>query len=242
MSVLQIKGRTTNSQPDFEAFALSSNSCIFTTASDPNIEEYSIELSLGEGWNDNYSENDKNLRRIDGGITIRGHGSIVVEVHEEIRVPHNRYGVVLPTGSLFLSRGILITPAKVEPAFFGKLKLRIFNTTHQKILLKKGEKLGSVIFFSTESTKAHNVIYRSSDISATPISRIAETKKWLAINKTAWIGWIISMITGSLIVFFLTYAFYYKPMLEMQKTPTPTHNQSVPNQSAPNPPNQVHQK
>lgn len=168
MSVLQIKGRTTNSQTDFEAFSLSSNSYIYTTAVDANLEEFSIELSLGEGWNDNYSDRDKNLRRIDESITVNRQGSIVVEVQEEIRVPHNRYGIVLPTGSLFLSRGVLIASAKVEPAFCGKLKLRMFNTTKQKIILKKGEKLGSVIFFPTESTKIHDLTFRKSEISAPP--------------------------------------------------------------------------
>lgn len=231
MSVLQIKGRTTNSQTDFDAFSLSSNSCIFTTAADSNVEEFSIELSLGEGWNDNYSDRDKNLRRIDESITVNRHGSIVVEVQEEIRVPHNRYGIVLPTGSLFLSRGILIASAKVEPAFFGKLKLRMFNTTQQKIVLKKGEKLGSVIFFPTESTKIYNVTFRKSEISAPPISRWNETKKWLATNKTLWIGWIISIITSSLIAFLLTYTFYYRPMLDMQKPPAQATKQASQDQA-----------
>lgn len=217
MSVLQVRGRTTNSEEDFNAFALSSNSCIFTNAEENNVEEFSIELTLGEGWNDSYSESDKNLRRINGAIAIRGHGSIVVEVQEEIRVPHNRYGIVLPTGSLFLSRGIIIAPAKVELAFIGKLKLRMYNTTNQKISLEKGSKLGSVIFFSTESTKMHNYTYRKSEISAPPVSRLDELKKWLATNKAIWIGWIVSVISSSLIAFLLAYWLYYLPMLEMQR-------------------------
>jgi deoxycytidine triphosphate deaminase len=219
MSVLQIKGRTTNSITDFDTYALSSNSYIFTTAAEPNIEEFSIELTLGEGWNDNFSPNNKNLKQIVDGITIRGHSSIVVEVHEEIRIPHNRYGIVLPTGSLFLSRGVLIASAKVEPAFIGKLKLRIFNTTNQKILLRKGEKLGSIIFFSTESTNVHEFTYRMSEISASPMSRLAESKKWLVTNKMVLIGWLISAASSSLVVFCLTYSLYYKPMLKMQNAP-----------------------
>jgi deoxycytidine triphosphate deaminase len=230
MSVLQIKGRTTTSQTDFDAFSLSSNSCIFTTASDSNVEEFSIELSLGEGWNDNYSEHDKNLRRIDENITLNRHGSIVVEVQEEIRVPHNRYGIVLPTGSLFLSRGILIASAKVEPAFCGKLKLRLFNTTQQRIVLTKGEKLGSLIFFSTESTKIHNVTYRKSEISVSPVSHWTETKKWFSANKTVWIGWIITIITSSLFSFVLTYTVYYKPMLDVQNRTEQVTNQSSKNE------------
>jgi len=223
MSILQIKGRTTNSQSDFDAFSLSCNSQVFTSAVASNIEEFSLELTLGDGWNDNYSDHNRHMRRIDESIIIRGHGSIVVEVQDEIRVPHNRYRVVLPTGSLFLSKGILITPAKVEPAFAGKLKLRRFNTTHQKILMKKGEKLGSVIFFATESTKVHDTIYRTREISALPSSRRADLIKWLTNNKTLWIGWTISIATSSLIAFLLTYSLYYKPMLENQMT---TNSQS----------------
>lgn len=231
MSVLQIRGRTTKSTEDFNAFALSSSSCFFTTAIDSNIEEYSLELSLGEGWNENYSEQDRNLRRIDESIVLQRHGSIVVEVHEEIRVPHNRYGIVLPTGSLFLSRGILITPAKVEPAFAGKLKLRMFNTTSQKIILRKGEKLGSVIFFPTESTKIHDPTYRTSEISAPPVSRFFETKKWFAANKTTWIGWIISFVSSSIFAVILTYFIYYKPMLDSHKNSSSRAESSISSQT-----------
>jgi len=237
MSLLQIRDRTTNSQGEFDAFALSCNSYIFTTAAPSNIEEFSLEITLGDGWNDNYSVHDRNMRRIDESIIIRGHGSIVVEVQEEIRIPHNRYGIVLPTGSLFLSRGILITPAKVEPAFAGKLKLRMFNTTSQKITMKKGEKLGSIIFFATESTKVHNTTYRTSEISALPRSRGAELQKWLVSNKTLWIGWIVTIVTSSLIAFLFTYSLYYKPMLEMQKTAS-----ALPKQHSQEQTTQVNQK
>ncbi|BBE50681.1 Deoxycytidine triphosphate deaminase [Ferriphaselus amnicola] len=218
MSVLQIKGRTTNSQDVFDKYSLSSNSNIYTTAAASNIEEYSIELSLGDGWNDNYSISDKGLIRVDGSIVVKGHGSIVVEVKEEIRVPHNRYGIVLPTGSLFLSRGVLVASAKVEPAFIGKLKLRLFNTTSQKVVLTEGEKLGSVIFFPTESTKVHNATYRTSEISSVPKSKISEMNKWFGANKTIWIGWLVTMISSSMLAFFLSYVFYYKPMLQLQST------------------------
>ncbi len=213
MSVMQIKGRTTNSKSEFNEAALSSNSNIFTTAEELNIEEFSIELTVGDGWNDNYSTFDKSLWKIEDCITIRGHGSIVVEVQEEIIVPYNRYGIVLPTGSLFLARGVLIASAKVEPAFAGKLKLRMFNTTENKMSIKKGDKIGSVIFFPTESTKVRDTIHRGSDISVLPASRLRMLRRWLNTNNVIWIGWIINVVCSSLVVFLLTYFFYYKPML-----------------------------
>ncbi|MBO0643618.1 dUTP pyrophosphatase [Pseudomonas stutzeri] len=236
MSVLQIKGRTTESHKDFDAASYSSNSLILTNAREERIEEFSLELSVGEGWSDNYSGNDRSLWRIDDGMTIKGHDSVVVEAAEEIKVPHNRYGIVLPTGSLFLSRGVLVASAKVEPAFDGKLKLRIFNTTNKNVYLNRGEKLGSVIFFSTESTYTQTPIKRGSEISTLPITRWARLKKWFSLNPTIWIGWTLNLITSSLVSSLILYAVYYKTILE--------HQSQYPHaqQSAQPSPNEVKQK
>lgn len=219
MSVLQIRGRTTTSAQDFSEFSLSSNSQIYTTAAPENIEEFSIEVTLGDGWNDNYSETNKNLRKISDSITVRANDSIVVEVTEDIRIPHNRYGIVLPTGSLFLSQGILIASAKVEPAFSGKLKLRLFNTTDRKICLKKGTKLGSIIFFPTESTTTHDIIHRSSEISEIPLLKRTLVLKWFGSNKTTWIGWIVTALVPWSVTLFL-FINYYKPTLEKPQATT----------------------
>jgi len=231
MSVLQIKNRTTDSQEEFDRHSLSSNSYIYTSAEEKNVEEFSIELTLGEGWNDNYSFKNKGLIKIEESITIQRHGSVVVEVKEDIRVPHNRYGIILPTGNTFLSWGIIIVSAKVEPAFFGRLKLRVFNTTNQKVVLHKGTKLGSIIFFPTESTKVHAAKYRDSEISAHLPSKFVELKKWLLSNKLIWIGWMVSFLTSSLAVFALTYVLFDKPAPERKGT----HIQAL-EQVAPTPP------
>lgn len=227
MSVLQVKGRTTTSYPEFDTASHSSNSLIFTNASAAQIENISLELSVGEGWSDNYSTNDKNLWRIVDYLTIKGHDSVVVEAAEEIRIPHNRYGIVLPTGSLFLSRGVLVASAKVEPAFDGRLKLRIYNTTNKSIQLTKGEKLVSIIFFSIESTHTQKPISRGSEISTLPLTRVARLRKWFALNTNLWIGWTISLVGSSLFSSGLVYALYYKPMLEMHRSPPAVQEQTM---------------
>lgn len=225
MSVVQIKGRTTDSAENFSKFSSSSSSHIYTSATENNIENFSIEITLGEGWNDNYSEADVGLRQIDESIIVGGRGSIVVEVAEDIRVPYNRYGIVLPTGSLFLAQGILIASAKVEPAFNGKLKLRLFNTTDKKIKLSKGRKLGSVIFFSTDSTIPHDIISRNSSISVPRTKRLSSLKKWLGANKVIWIGWLVT-VTGPWILATVMYYAYYGPALE-NKQAQPTSSSEV---------------
>lgn len=227
MGVVQIKGRTTNSPENFLRYSSSSSSHVYTTALEKNIENFSIEISLGDGWNENYSDANVGLIKIDDSIIVGGRASIVVEVAEEIRVPYNRYGIVLPTGSLFLTQGLLIASAKVEPAFYGKLKLRLFNTTDKKIKLIKGRKLGSVIFFSTESTIPHDVISRNSNISIPPLTRLALLRKWFAENKITWIGWLPPIISAWLLGATM-FVLYYKPALE-NKTAQP------PGASAPKP-------
>lgn len=216
MTVIQVKGRTTESEEYFDNHSLSNSSYIYTTASEKNIEEYSLELTVGSGWNNSYSPKNRGLIAITEGITIQRHGSIVVEVGEEIHVPHNRYGIVLPTGSMFLSQGILVASAKVEPAFIGKLKLRMYNTTDREANISKGEKIGSVIFFSTESTKVHDKIYKNSETSSTVPTLYQNLRRWLSANKPLWIGWLVTSIISPLLVLFLTYFFYFKPDLENQ--------------------------
>lgn len=218
MTILQIRGRTTSSQGEFESFSFSSNSLIYTNAPDENIEPFSLELTLGNGWNDSYSPTNKTLIKIKDEIVIQKHGSIVVEVSEEVRVPHNRYGIVMPTGSLFLTRGIVFAPAKVEPAFADKLKIRLFNTTQKAVTLKKGEKLASVVFLPTETTERQTRAIRGSAISNEMPSKTHEMQRWFSQHKTIWIGWIVSFFSSSLLAFLFTYFVYYKPALEILKS------------------------
>lgn len=216
MSVQQIKGRIARTQGEFDNFNLSSNSLIYTTAEESRVENYSIEFSLGEGWNESYSLANKKLIKIEEKIKIPRHGSIVVEVKEEIRVPHNRYGIILATGSMFLSNGIILPSAKIEPSFHGKLKLRLFNTTNQSITVKKGEKLASAIFFPTEYTSVHDNTYRAGDISAPPPSIWTNIKKWFSKTKDNWISSLTTSLIVALISFSLVYFFYYRPSLNNQ--------------------------
>lgn len=215
MAVQQIRGRTTTSQADFESFCFSSNSLIYTDASPEHIEPFSLELTLGNGWNESYSPINKSLIMIKDEIVIQRHGSIVVEVAEQLQVPHNRYGIVMPTGSLFLTRGIVFPPAKVEPAFADKLKLRLFNTTQKPVTLKKGEKLASVVFLPTEATQRQERVIRGSDISRRPPSKLEDLRRWFGQYKTVWIGWIVTFVSSSLLAFALTYFAYYRPTLAL---------------------------
>jgi len=194
----------------------SSNSFIYVDGERPILEEFSIEITIGDGWNDRYSQEDKRLWKIEQHVTLRAHGSIVVEASEEIRVPYNRYGILLPTGSLFLGLGVLIVSAKIEPAFHGKIKIRMYNTTDRSITINKGTKVGSIIFMATDSTSQLPNVYRTSELSTSTIPHTTRIRKWVSSNKISVIGWIVSILSSSMLAALITYFIYYKPLIELQ--------------------------
>ncbi|MBI5244187.1 MAG: hypothetical protein HY922_11015 [Elusimicrobia bacterium] len=69
----------------------------------------------------------------------------VIETAEVFTVPDNVFGVICSRASI-ASRGLYVANAKVDPLYVQPLKLVVFNTTKQTIILKKGEAFCSVFF------------------------------------------------------------------------------------------------
>jgi len=208
VSVVHIKNRSTSNEKSFEENSSSDRSLLWLSEK-AKAEAFSIDLTVGEQWSEKYGPTSNEMHLIaDEGMQILKHGSVVVTSAEGLRVPHNMYGVLVPTGSLFLDKGILIAPAKVEPAFSGTLKLRLFNTTGLKHTLKRGDKLGSVIFFSTETTEFQKPITKKSVLVSKPIPIGKRAGRWLQSNAVlviAWIGGFLGSSTAAalLLHFFL---------------------------------------
>lgn len=198
MSVVHIQNRITRDQKSFEDNSASDRSLLWLSEK-ANAEAFSIDLTVGDQWSEKYGPTSNEMHKIaDDGMRILRHGSVVVTAAENIRVPHNMYGVLVPTGSLFLDKGILIAPAKVEPSFTGNLKLRMFNTTALKHTLKKGEKLGSVIFFSTETTQFQAPVTKNSVLISKPTPLIERASQWLKKNINQLITWIVALLGSSM--------------------------------------------
>ncbi|WP_329763817.1 dCTP deaminase domain-containing protein [Stenotrophomonas geniculata] len=197
MSVIEISRRISQDEKTFLDSSSSDKSLLYLKGGlDPGA--YSIDLSVGCAWNERYGPTSSQLYRIpQDGLDIGRHGSIVIEVAEDIKVPHNMYGILVPTGSLFLDRGILIAPAKVEPSFSGHLKLRLFNTTEYKYCLRSGDKIASIVFFSTENTSFQP---KSEKISATVDTKVPFKKRfdgWVSRNHNQLITWAIMIVCSS---------------------------------------------
>lgn len=198
MPIIHLARRTTGSEVDFSDNKSSQASLLYLK-NIGQVDRFSMDLTVGDAWAKNYSSAEKQFVRIDSeGIHLGRHDSIVVEVAEDMRVPNNMYGLLIPTGSIFLARGILIASAKIEPGFSGKLKLRLFNTTSEKHVLKQGAKLGSALFFATETTVPHPTITRDMQISDRKVSRRSRLWQWLKTNPQIWISWLVSLGGGSL--------------------------------------------
>lgn len=216
MSVVHIEKRITRDQEVFNENSTSDKSLLWLSTN-ANAEAFSIDLTVGEQWSEKYGPTSNEMHKIaEDGMQILRHGSVVVTAAENIRVPHNMYGILVPTGSLFLDKGILIAPAKVEPSFTGHLKLRLFNTTALKHLLKKGDKLGSVVFFSTETTRFQKQVTKDSVLVTKPIAFSHRASHWLKKNANQVITWFLNLLGGSMLAAILLH-FVLQPYFPQTK-------------------------
>ncbi len=150
MSLIAIKDRTTEYAKKFGELERSDASVVYIKSAE-NIEEFSIELSIGDGWAEKMSGGDARMYEIENGkVNIPAKNSIVIQTIESFIVPSNMYGLIMPKGSLLLQKGVLMGSTKIDPLFNGKLKILLYNTTNKKISLKQGEFIASAIFLRTE--------------------------------------------------------------------------------------------
>ena len=174
MTIINIKNRNTEKEEEFESFRSSSNSLLYLKSNhlenetakniESQIDNFSIDLTLGTAWNHNYSYSDRSLYMIDKEITLKPRQSVVVTIGETMKIPNNIFGIVVSTGSLFLQHGVLIPTAKIEPGFTGLLKLRIVNTSKKKITIPSKMKIASAIFFDCETTPLMAIVPHSDEI------------------------------------------------------------------------------
>lgn len=204
MPLIHIEDRKTNSESEFNE-QRSSQVSLLLVNKEAKLESFSLELTVGTAWAKVFSDTQKSLIQIDSnGIQIGRHDSIVIEVAEEIHVPNNMYGLLVPTGSLFLGLGILIAPAKIEPGYSGKLTLRLFNTTSEKYTLKPGHKLGSAIFFPTDTTLEHETKKRERGANTPTYGKLKRGWQWVKNNPHSWVNPVLNLIGSSTVAAFIT--------------------------------------
>ncbi|WP_158770946.1 hypothetical protein [Paraglaciecola sp. L1A13] len=206
MGILSIKGKHTDCNEIFELNKTSDASRIYSDAT--MIEEFSIELSIGDVWAEDISKDKAVMYAIeDNEISIPPQTSIVVEVQENIQVPFNMYGLILQTGSVFLEQGILIGAGKIEPSFDGKLRLLIFNTSRTKRTLKKKQKIASAIFLRTDKTIKTSIYKNNREfLHKKKKGRFTQVRSFFASDMKFTLTLIAMIITSSLTTVLFTFA------------------------------------
>lgn len=203
MSLIHVLSRTTKSEKEFLQAGLSDCSLVLVET-ETKVESFSIELTVGAIWSNRYDTTDNAMFAIPReGIDIPVGGSVVVEVAEKIRVPHNMYGLIIPTGRLFLDRGIIIAAAKIEPSFNDRLKLRMVNVSGSKRSIGPGQKIASAIFFSTERTVYHDEVRKGAVVATKPVARGKKLAKWCSENRNQLVTWALA--GSALVVATLSY-------------------------------------
>ena len=85
MSIIFLKDSLTKDRADFENSRKSFNSKILAFHVDDksivDSDDFSLDITLGMSWNENYSYNDRSLFMIEGdSITIKAKSSVVVSI------------------------------------------------------------------------------------------------------------------------------------------------------------------
>ena len=180
MSLISLKSRLTKNTDEFERYLSSDQSLIFSSSD--HEEEWSIELTVGRLWGNVSKESPVAMYEVHEDVGIPAKSSVIIEVNEELRIPNNIYGLIVPKGSLLLDNGILMATTKIEPRYFGKLRILFFNTTNRKKTLNKGSVIASTIFFRTDITLASQQPRTRKDVVATQPSFIKSFFDFSKVN------------------------------------------------------------
>lgn len=230
MSIIFLRNSTTSDIEEFERQKKSFDSQIFivydedkTSKEMVKVDDFSLDITLGKSWNENYSYNDKGLFLIeDQKITILPNTSVVVTIREYIKMPYNKFGIVLSTGSLFLQQGIQIPSAKVEPGYSGLLKLRLVNSSNDKVTLYQNQKIASIVFFQTNHTPPFIEAINSESTNIPHKGRLKKIMTWIKQQGWAQGLQLCLVIVGIITIILSVLNFGYGVYKDINTNTTPT--------------------
>jgi dCTP deaminase len=155
MSVLNLTKRITEDESLYRDFIHSGDSLVLIRGEihrDPN-QPGSIDLSIGESC---YHSRNGEAQIPQEGILLRPGETAVVLTRQKIGVPLNLFGLLFGKGTLIF-KGVFISPGKIDPGYFGELRIGIFNGGPEYYLLEKGNDFCSCCFFDMDSHQYHTL-------------------------------------------------------------------------------------
>mgnify|MGYP001072895751 CR=1 FL=1 len=104
----------------------------------PSGGNASYDLRVGDEYRDHRDEGKTDLGE-DDFLVLKPGDAFIIETAEFVRFPRRRFGHIVPKVSL-LQKGLSNTSSKIDPGYFGKLLVTVFNLGQQKVTLEKGDK------------------------------------------------------------------------------------------------------
>lgn len=150
MSIVDLNRRITHDWDVYSRNLKSHESYIYLMDEGEYIQAgTSITITVGPIWYDVKKNTD--IKITDKGIKIKAQKYVVLQSQQSFALPYNIYGIVVGKGVNIFSGGVIST-GKIIPGYRGTLRIGYFNASNRTIILRKGDVLGSAIFFDTEAT------------------------------------------------------------------------------------------
>lgn len=105
---------------------------------DSQSSNVSYDLTVGNEYRDHRDSGKTDLLE-KGKICLQPGSAVIIETAEFVRFPKSRFGHIVPKVSL-LQDGLSNTSSKIDPGYYGKLSITVFNLGKRTIDLKKGQK------------------------------------------------------------------------------------------------------
>jgi deoxycytidine triphosphate deaminase len=149
MPAVDLTRRVTRSEEDFERFRESADSLIFVSCDVQTDSLATMDLTVGDTWFDCSTVEAYEVPP--DGLALAARRAVVIETHEVLGAPSNIFGMVTGKGR-YIFQGLFVSTGKVDPGFFGRLRIGIYNGGHRSVTLKRGEPFCSCWFFPVETT------------------------------------------------------------------------------------------
>ncbi|WP_041258105.1 dCTP deaminase domain-containing protein [Fibrella aestuarina] len=150
MAVIDLETRLTKDWDSYNSNLKSSDSLIFISPHNYNIEDGPASLDLTVGNRFFFHDRGQHYTITDDGIYIEPFNSLLIETEQKVCLPLNIFGIVIGKGHQIF-QGTFISSGKINPGFNGKLNIGLYNGSRKRIHIKSGHPLCSCVFFQMES-------------------------------------------------------------------------------------------
>lgn len=116
---------------------------------DPKDSNTSYDLRIGSNYRD--------LREVsvvgfptDRPLILHPGSAAIIETEEFVSLPNSRFGHIVPKVKL-LHQGVSNTSSKIDPGYYGKLSITVFNLSKTPIELNKGDRFCTLYILDVAS-------------------------------------------------------------------------------------------